>query len=222
MVNIDEQIEKTQAQIKQLENNRKELMTKKSNQERNARTKRLIERGSILEGVIGNAEGRNTIASATYGAHTEGYKTKAINFTAHSENNCTTAECPSSHAEGDTTTAKGKASHTEGNNTDTPVQVQKNSDSTAILRFMWGMEMADGAYIKNIGAIIISRDMFEAGSMSSPSIVIIREPDIKNGDTFSADHIGIPFEKYDTQYCAIPFVNGTLFTDAMIKGSVNE
>ena len=117
MVNIDEQIEKTQAQIKQLENNRKELMTKKSNQERNARTKRLIERGAILEGVIGNAEGRNTIASATYGAHTEGYKTKAINFTAHSENNCTTAECPSSHAEGDTTTAKGKASHTEGNNT---------------------------------------------------------------------------------------------------------
>ena len=57
MINIDEQIEKTQAQIKQLENKRKELMTKKSNRERNARTKRLIERGAILEGVIGHAEG---------------------------------------------------------------------------------------------------------------------------------------------------------------------
>ena len=49
-------IEKTQAQIKQLENRRKELMAKKSKQERNARTKRLIERGAILESIIGSAE----------------------------------------------------------------------------------------------------------------------------------------------------------------------
>ena len=117
--------------------------------------------------------------------------------------------------------AKFKANAEFKNNTATPIQVQKNSDSTAILRFMWDMEMESGAYIKNIGAYIIPWDLFDKGSMSNPSMVIIKDPDIKNGDTFSADHIGIPSEKYKTEYCAIPFVNGTLFTEAMLKGGVD-
>ena len=56
MKNIDEQIAKTQAQINQLTNKKKRLILEQKQAERKKRTKRLIERGAILESVIGNAE----------------------------------------------------------------------------------------------------------------------------------------------------------------------
>ena len=43
-------------QIAQLENRRKELMQKNRERERKARTRRLIERGAIVESVIGGAD----------------------------------------------------------------------------------------------------------------------------------------------------------------------
>lgn len=55
MKNIDEQIAKTQAQIKQLTNKKKRLISEQKQAERKKRTRRLIERGAILESVIGNA-----------------------------------------------------------------------------------------------------------------------------------------------------------------------
>ena len=56
MKNIDEQIAKTQAQINQLTNKKKRLISEQKQVERKKRTKRLIERGAILESVINNAE----------------------------------------------------------------------------------------------------------------------------------------------------------------------
>ena len=56
MKNIDEQIAKTQAQINQLTNKKKRLISEQKQAERKKRTKRLIERDAILESVIGNAE----------------------------------------------------------------------------------------------------------------------------------------------------------------------
>lgn len=55
MKNIDEQIQKVQEQIEQLQHKKKKLMSEKSETERNMRTKRLVERGAILESIIGNA-----------------------------------------------------------------------------------------------------------------------------------------------------------------------
>lgn len=56
MKKIDEQIKKTEEQIAQLTNKKKRLMSEQKKEERKKRTKRLIERGAILESVIGNAE----------------------------------------------------------------------------------------------------------------------------------------------------------------------
>ena len=50
-----EKIEGIQAQIQQLENERKRLMQQQKEQERKDRTKRLIERGAILESLIPDA-----------------------------------------------------------------------------------------------------------------------------------------------------------------------
>jgi len=52
---IGEQIEKAKVDIKQRENQLKTLIQKKKNLERNARTRRLIERGAILESLIEGA-----------------------------------------------------------------------------------------------------------------------------------------------------------------------
>ncbi|MCI8403356.1 MAG: DUF3847 domain-containing protein [Clostridia bacterium] len=56
MKKIDEQIKKTEEQITQLTNKKKRLISEQKKEERKKRTKRLIERGAILESVIGNAE----------------------------------------------------------------------------------------------------------------------------------------------------------------------
>ena len=56
MKNIDEQIAKAEEQIRQLNNKKKRLISEQKQAERKKRTKRLIERGAILESVIGNAE----------------------------------------------------------------------------------------------------------------------------------------------------------------------
>ena len=51
-----EKIRSVQEQIQQLENQRKKLMQEQKEQERKARTKRLIERGAILESFIPGAD----------------------------------------------------------------------------------------------------------------------------------------------------------------------
>ena len=56
MANLNDQIGKINEQIKQLQNKRKTLLAKESEEKRKQRTKRLIERGAILESVINNAE----------------------------------------------------------------------------------------------------------------------------------------------------------------------
>ena len=53
---FDEQIAKTQAQINQLNNKKKWLISEQKQAEHKKRTKRLIERGAILESVINNAK----------------------------------------------------------------------------------------------------------------------------------------------------------------------
>ena len=55
MKNYDEQIAKAEKQIRQLNNKKKRLISEQKQAERKKRTKRLIERGAILESVIGNA-----------------------------------------------------------------------------------------------------------------------------------------------------------------------
>lgn len=50
-----EKIESLQEQIQQLENERKRLMQRQKEQDRKDRTKRLIERGAILESLIPGA-----------------------------------------------------------------------------------------------------------------------------------------------------------------------
>ena len=56
MKNYDEQIAKAEEQIRQLNNKKKRLISEQKQAERKKRTKRLIERGAILESVIGNAD----------------------------------------------------------------------------------------------------------------------------------------------------------------------
>ena len=56
MKNYDEQIAKAEEQIRQLNNKKKRLISEQKQAERKKRTKRLIERGAILESIIGNAE----------------------------------------------------------------------------------------------------------------------------------------------------------------------
>jgi len=51
-----ERIASVEDKIKQLENQRKQLIQKQKADERKARTKRLIERGAILESLIADAE----------------------------------------------------------------------------------------------------------------------------------------------------------------------
>jgi TolA-binding protein len=52
----EERIESVQEQIRQLENQRKRLIQEQKERERKARTKRLIERGAILESLIPEAD----------------------------------------------------------------------------------------------------------------------------------------------------------------------
>ena len=52
----EERIESVQEQIRQLENQKKQLMAQQKERERKARTKRLIERGAILESLIPDAD----------------------------------------------------------------------------------------------------------------------------------------------------------------------
>lgn len=56
MKNIDDEIQSTKQQIEQLTHRQDRLVSKLKIEERKKRTRRLIERGAILESVIGNAE----------------------------------------------------------------------------------------------------------------------------------------------------------------------
>ena len=56
MKTINEQIEKTDQQIQELQNKRKLLLSKQKEEERKARTHRLIERGAILESMLNQPE----------------------------------------------------------------------------------------------------------------------------------------------------------------------
>ncbi len=52
MPDIDEKIAKTEEEIRQLQNRKKKLLSEKKAAERKARTRRLIERGAILESLL--------------------------------------------------------------------------------------------------------------------------------------------------------------------------
>lgn len=73
-------------------------------------------------GKADHAEGYNTLANSGasltyYGAHAEGYFTKATSSAAHAEGYITTASGLYSHAEGNSTMASGSYAHSEGGNT---------------------------------------------------------------------------------------------------------
>lgn len=55
MKNIDDEIKSAKQQIEQLTHRQDRLVSKLKVEERKKRTRRLIERGAILESVIGNA-----------------------------------------------------------------------------------------------------------------------------------------------------------------------
>lgn len=55
MKNIDDEIQAAQIKIEQLTHRQERLVSKLKIEERKKRTRRLIERGAILESVIGNA-----------------------------------------------------------------------------------------------------------------------------------------------------------------------
>ncbi len=56
MSNISDKIARADEEIKQLQNKKKRLLSQQRNQERKARTHRLIERGAILESLLENPE----------------------------------------------------------------------------------------------------------------------------------------------------------------------
>ncbi len=56
MPDIDEKIAKTEEEIRQLQNKKKKLLGEKKAAERKARTRRLIERGAILESLLEQPE----------------------------------------------------------------------------------------------------------------------------------------------------------------------
>lgn len=56
MADINEQIAKAEEEIRQLQNRKKKLLSQKKDEERRARTHRLIERGAILESLLEEPE----------------------------------------------------------------------------------------------------------------------------------------------------------------------
>lgn len=56
MKDFDQQIAMTEEKIRQLQNRKKKLLNQKNEEERKARTHRLIERGAILESLLNEAE----------------------------------------------------------------------------------------------------------------------------------------------------------------------
>lgn len=56
MADISEKIAKAEEEIKQLQNKRRKLLNQQKNEERKARTRRLIERGAILESFLEKSE----------------------------------------------------------------------------------------------------------------------------------------------------------------------
>lgn len=56
MASINEQIQKAEEEIRQLQNRKRKLLNQKKADERKARTHRLIERGAILESLLEQPE----------------------------------------------------------------------------------------------------------------------------------------------------------------------
>lgn len=56
MTDISEKIAKAEEEIKQLQNKRRKLLNQQKSEERKARTRRLIERGAILESFLEQPE----------------------------------------------------------------------------------------------------------------------------------------------------------------------
>ncbi len=56
MADISEKIAKAEEEIRQLQNKRRKLINQQKNEERKARTRRLIERGAILESLLEQPE----------------------------------------------------------------------------------------------------------------------------------------------------------------------
>lgn len=56
MADISEKIAKAEQEIKQLQNKRRKLLNQQKSEERKARTRRLIERGAILESCLEQPE----------------------------------------------------------------------------------------------------------------------------------------------------------------------
>lgn len=56
MGNINEQIAKAEEEIRQLQNRKKKLLNQKKTEERKMRTRRLIERGAMLESLLEQPE----------------------------------------------------------------------------------------------------------------------------------------------------------------------
>jgi len=109
-----EKIEGIQAQIQQLENERKRLMQQKKEQERKDRTKRLIERGAILESLIpGAAEYTNEQIKAFLEKTVGSDSARKILASIASQGDVLNASVPSAPPPRSGAKARGKSASTE-------------------------------------------------------------------------------------------------------------
>ncbi len=84
MGNISEKIAKAEEEIRQLQNKKRKLLNQQKNEERKARTRRLIERGAILESLLerpeqyGNEQIKGLLVIALRSAQAQEYLRRII------------------------------------------------------------------------------------------------------------------------------------------------
>lgn len=84
MADISEKIAKAEEEIRQLQNKKRRLLNQQKSEERKARTRRLIERGAILESLLeqpeqfGNEQIKGLLEVALRSAQAQEYLRKSI------------------------------------------------------------------------------------------------------------------------------------------------
>ena len=79
MKNIDEKILMAEEEIKQLQNQKRQLKKKLNEQERKARNKRLIEKGAVFESIFEESKDLTKDESNNYKTH-ENHQMKMMNY----------------------------------------------------------------------------------------------------------------------------------------------
>lgn len=168
-------------------------------------------RNGTTLGSYATAEGQDTTARGSYGAHAEGYQTEASgNYGAHAEGYYTVASGNyGAHTEGSHTVASGAGSHAEGDHTTASMDYQHvfgkmNVPDTHCVEVVgWGTDSRQ----KNIRTLDTSGNMTIAGTLTQSSDARLKDvqgevPDLSsvravrfkwndvNGEHDDRDHIG--------------------------------